>query len=206
MKAVLWMTVFLGVTAAESGRADPTVTSQDIKCDYQPKIDKWEPRGFVEPQTQGYSINLNFRQSLDDFGPYPVATTGNPSEHRVQVKCKGSLTLSNDRPFKIRDFKFVLGDLLGIGSAQGKIDLKVQGVTTVTNTNQNDSFEKLWTIRQNDIGRPDVLAGQQESNTVCGQSLTLRFNDLGATAIREVSSFEFTELELESLNINFDRC
>ncbi len=207
MKALLSTVVVLGMVTAEAGRADPTVTSQSITCEYRPRVDgKWESRGFVEPQLQGLNLSLLFKQGADDFGPYTVSTTGNPSEHRVDLRCAGSITLTNNKPFKIRDFKFVLGELLGIGSSQGKIELKVLGKTTVISSNQTDGFEKLWTIGQADLNRPDILASKQESNTVCGQNLTLRFDELRGTAVREKTSFDGTEFELQSLDIAFDPC
>lgn len=206
MKAVLGMILFWGMMAAETSRADPIITSQNFKCDYRPRVDgKWEARGFVEPQLLGFNLSLLFKQDTDDFGPYPVGTTGNSSEHRVELRCSGSLTLSQNKPFKIRDFKFEVF-APAIGSKQGKIELKVLGSSTVTSTQQKDSFEKVWTIRQPDLERLDVFASKQESSTVCGPDLTLRFDELRAIAMREESSFDATELELQSLNITFDPC
>jgi hypothetical protein len=208
MKAAVGATLFFLTTAAGIGRADPTITAKNFKCEYRPRIDgSWEKKGFVDPQTQGENLVLLFRPYLESFDSYEVATTGNVSEHRVEMRCSGSVTLrsGNGKPFKIKDFKFEV-DGIGIGSPQGKVELKLVGMSAVTGTSQKDSFEKVWTIRQPDLSRVDVFASKQESNTVCGQELTLRFDEMRATVMREESSFDVTEIFLQSLNINFVPC
>jgi hypothetical protein len=206
MKAVLWTTMFFVVAAAEHGRADPTIKTNNFKCEYRSRVDGgWEKRGQVIPDMQGHSLFLRFEptdegSALDQFG-----TTNTGFEYRVEARCPGSITIMNNKPFKIRDFKFEVNNAF-IGSNQGQIELKVVGMSTLTNTNQKDSFEKGWIIRKPDLDRTDAFVSKQESNTVCGQQLTLRFDDLRGIVTSDADSGEVTELSLLSLNLNFDPC
>jgi hypothetical protein len=206
MKAVLWTTVFLGLASAEAVWAAPTIKAQNFKCEYRSRVDgNWEKRGYVYPEMQGQSLLLKFESTDEGSGMDQIGTTNTGFEYRVEARCPGSITLEDNKPFKIRDFKFGVGGAY-IGSNQGLIELKVAGWTTITNTNKKDSFEKSWTIRKPDLDRNDAFVSKQESNTVCGQQLTLRFDDLRGVVVSDAASGEITDVNLQYLNLNLDPC
>lgn len=215
MKAVLLSAMFF---VAVTGQSAPRIDKQQFNCEYKPETNgKWEPRGSVISTVDGQTLRLEFSEGMNS-----VFTTGTGLEYRVEARCPGSITLSDNKPFKIRDFKFdVVVDDSFIESPQGQMELKVAGWALVNNSNPKDSFDKVWNVRYQEFERYKTatdesaknklnpFTAKQESNTVCGSQLTLRFDDLRAVVISDQTSSgdgSPTGLATRQLLINLDPC
>lgn len=203
MKAALWTAVFFVVAGAEAGWADPYVQSANINCEYRPREGGgWEKRSPANVYMNGRTLVVDFQSSN---AMNSVGTTNTGNEYRVEARCPGTVTLSDSSAFKIRDFSVSVNNAY-IGSEKGTIELKVQGMTTVNVTNQKDGFDKYWKLSKSRVDSGNFFDAQVESNTVCGNQLTLRFEDLRATVWSDPQTVEFTEVSLNSLFVNLDRC
>jgi hypothetical protein len=203
MKAALWTAVFFVVAGAETGRADPKVQSATFNCEYRSQEGgSWEKRSAATVSMNGRTLIVDFNSSN---AMNSVGTTNTGNEYRVEARCPGTVTLSDGGRFKIRDFAVNVNNAY-IGSEKGTIELKVQGTTIVTGTNQKDGFDKYWKLGKSRVDSGNFFDAQVESNTVCGNQLTLRFEDLRTTVWSDPQTFEFTEVSLNSLLINLDPC
>jgi hypothetical protein len=210
MKAALWTAVFFVVAGAEVGRAEPLVQFSKFNCEYKPQLneDNWEPRGSVQVGTEGGNLVLTFvNDSSGNASLNSVFTTNTETELRVEARCFGEVRLANNENFKIRDFKFNVNpdNKPAIGSPKGAIELKAKGVTTVSGTNQNDSFDKQWKMTKSGLDRGEQFNAQKESQTVCGKQLSLNFEDLRAIVKAEFDS-DSTFVNVDSFVVSFDRC
>ncbi|HYX37613.1 MAG TPA: hypothetical protein VE954_31310 [Oligoflexus sp.] len=219
MKAVFLPAMFFVAVSAEQGLALPKIVSQQFNCAYKAKDNgAWSNSGQVDAQMNNDGLSLNFLDN-NGSGMDEIRTTGEALEYKVEGRCPGSISLSDsEKKFKIRDFNFVV-NFADIGTSEGKIELKATGLANVTNTNQKDSFEKEWAVNKVQLDRwndaPDdfqkaqlnPFVAKQESQTVCGNQLTLRFDDLRGMVVRKKSSdSEPTEISLNKLHITFDPC
>lgn len=222
MKAVLLPAIFFGALSAQSGLAAPTMSGYQFNCAYKSQVNgNWESRGLVSPFMSSDGLHLRFGPSEAGSGMDQIQTTNTDSEYRVEGRCPGWITLTDSKPFKIRDFAFVV-NFAEIGAKEGLVELKLAGWALVNNSDPKDSFDKIWTVRKPELDRfnnetddshktkLDPFKSKYESKTVCGNQLTLRFDDLRGVAIRnqtsQVDEREPTTVDLSELWVTFDPC
>ncbi len=225
MKLVsLSLAVCIGL-AGGAVMAAPFINAVQFNCEYKPRTNgNWEARGEVTAEMQNDGLRLFFNSSGNGSALDSIQTTNADSEYKVEARCPGQITLKNDKPFRIRNFRFdVDADNAEIGATDGLIELTAAGITFDANAmNSKDDFNKVWTVKKTELdryknepnsnnkARINPFSDKQESKTICSNALTIRFNDLRGIAVRNQTSNQNDRLStfysVQNLFISFDPC
>lgn len=160
-------------------------------------------------QTASPTSNFNgneFELNVEVSGGLAIVTTGDVSDKVTFLNCAGQLdqTLHFDSPKRLTGFKVVTEGLVVSGnSAVAKF--KFSGHVLLPNGRSN-SFDKDKTLRgaNGEVSLDFSDEFFPEGNTVCGNDLTIRFNQVSASAERSDNVSDAARIAWKKIVLQFE--
>lgn len=216
LSLLLLGSLFSGVysSAALAAFAEPQVGS--LNCSYRMgKDNRVDPvtkqRLPVPPpeRTASPTSNFNGREfdlNVEVSGGLAIVTTGDVSDKVTFLDCGGQLdqTLHFDSPKRLVGFKVVTEGLV-VSGASAVTKFKFSGHVRLPNGRTN-TFDKDKTLRGAN-GEVNLDSSDEffpEGNTVCGNDLIVRFNQVAASAERSENVSDAARMAWKKIVLVFE--